>query len=154
MKLHDCFKRNLTCIFICFITQEEIQELKEQLTLYESASQFGAIPGASTVNDPTRMDDSYSQLGIKQTSTVTGDTVDGGEVPDSARYGSPSACIIDIYNKVVQITVWSRCWQISFKDVLSFNEHNRYYSDLIMKGCTLGSVTTLEYLHTLLKTNL
>ena len=47
--------------------QSEIRELKEEVMMYESASQLGALPGGplggSTVPP---LDDSYVQLGIKK----------------------------------------------------------------------------------------
>ena len=43
--------------------QAEIKELKEQIQMFESASQF--LPGAATFPTPPHFDDSYMQLGIK-----------------------------------------------------------------------------------------
>ena len=64
-------------VCVCVCVQSELQELKEQVTMYESMSQFGllhpGLPGGSTLSssrpgcfspsvDPN---DSYAQLGIK-----------------------------------------------------------------------------------------
>ncbi len=54
--------------------QDELRELREQVTMYESASQYGVLPGGSsnhTQAQPTfSPDDSYAQLGINPTSAV------------------------------------------------------------------------------------
>ena len=50
--------------------QDEVRELKEQLTMYESASRVGAIATtAADGADSKHMDDSYAQLGIKSGSS-------------------------------------------------------------------------------------
>ena len=57
--------------------QDEVRELKEQLTMYEGASKYGALPGAGGTSDVSKMttvgavmDDSYVQLGIKGNSVT------------------------------------------------------------------------------------
>ena len=55
----------LLCLFDF---QDEIRELKEQVTLYETASQYGVYPSDKPSGKHHDMDpdDSYAQLGIKQ----------------------------------------------------------------------------------------
>lgn len=65
--------------------QDEMKELKEQLTMYESASQFGitsSINGSTLTTvgkettvgaSATRLDDSYAQLGIKKPESLLDD---------------------------------------------------------------------------------
>ena len=52
--------------------QDEVRELKEQLTMYESASRVGAIATTAADADSKHMDDSYAQLGIKSSSSSDG----------------------------------------------------------------------------------
>ena len=64
------------CVY-CFFSflQAEISDLKEQVIMYESASQYGVFQNGSSMqsklssikNVDSIMDDSYAQLGIKRT---------------------------------------------------------------------------------------
>lgn len=63
--------------------QAEISELKEQITMYESASQYGVfgVTGSTLSDSSTRkheLEDSYAQLNIKN-------AVSGNDTPRSAR---------------------------------------------------------------------
>ena len=59
---HYCICLTPTCRL-----QAEIRELKEQIQMYESASQF--LPGAPNPLAPPHFDDSYMQLGIRTSSS-------------------------------------------------------------------------------------
>ena len=55
-----------------FFTQDEIRDLKEQLTIYESASTFGILPGGMTSTPAAQQysaEDSFTQLGLRKART-------------------------------------------------------------------------------------
>lgn len=65
--------------------QNEIIELKEQITMYESASQYGVFSTAGSVIErgtgaKSELEDSYAQLNIRKSSEAG--------TPMSARYSN------------------------------------------------------------------
>ena len=73
--------------------QEEVQELKEQVMMYESASQLGVHPGgtpqattAPAIKPTLELDDSYAQLGIKKGAPQSSLAKSAFSTPESYRY--------------------------------------------------------------------
>lgn len=71
LDIQNLYSSHNKCILFCgyvffFIPQEELNELKGQITLYESAVKLGAVSFESNKDVENQLSESYIDLGIKK----------------------------------------------------------------------------------------